>query len=54
MRCEPWMNQEERTPEQIRQDRLRTLQHEKTALVLRLDRIRSDMRDLGADIKFSD
>jgi hypothetical protein len=47
MRCEPWMYRDERTPEQIKRDRIRSLQHEKGELERRLDRVRHDLAELG-------
>lgn len=47
MRCEPWMNKDERSPEKIRQDRLRTLREEEAELVKRLEFIRTRIAEIS-------
>ena len=46
MRCEPWMNHDERTPEQRRQDRLHNLRYEKSELLRRLSALRKNIKEL--------
>ncbi len=46
MRHEPWMNRDERSPEQIRQDRLRNLRHEERELMDRIETIRTEIYKL--------
>lgn len=47
MRYQPWMNEDERSPEQIRKDKLLSLRHEETELIKRLDAIRYEIAQLS-------
>lgn len=46
MRHASWMEDDERTPEEIRRDRLRNLRHQESSLLTQLDKVRSQINDL--------
>lgn len=43
MRCEPWMNRDERSEDQKRIDRLNQLKHEEAVLHQRLEEIQAEI-----------
>ena len=49
MRAKPWMNQDERTPEEITQQRLRNLQLQEGRLVKERERVRSEISELSRE-----
>jgi hypothetical protein len=44
----PWMNEDERTPEEIRRDRIRNLEHQEADLMRLLEKVRADKREIEA------
>lgn len=50
MKCEPWMNRDERTPEQKHRDQIRSTEHEEAGLLRRLEAVRGRLKELRGEL----